>query len=438
MNGSSNSRAAAVAALTAVALGIACSPSGSAQRSLFGMGTGGGALVLVGTGGTTGGMASGGASVGGADTVGEGGALIITVPTQTLPPDACASSAFESHLLPTNVLFLVDRSGSMNCNLPPITDSAACEKNPVAADTGEPTKWSVITGGLSKSFDELAQVSGASAGLTFFSNDDVCGVQSTPNVPLQLLQKPQVDALVNALGNAKPAGGTPIVGALVLGFRHLHQEALALGNRFVILVTDGADSCLDKYAAQGVTGDVVDRLLGTELPKAASVNIRTFVIGAPGSEASRGLLSKIAFLGGTARSADCDHASDDPQPGTACHLDMTQTTDFAKDLGDALKRVTTGAALTCDFDVPMPGQGVKVDPELVNVDYYARGDMQDPAARVALNRDDTKPCDAGANGWQYIDDKTKIRICGPTCDQVRADATAKVIVSLGCPPRITR
>ena len=352
--------------------------------------------------------------------------------------DSCASAAFESHLLPSNLLFLVDRSGSMNCNLPPITDSASCEKKPVAAQAGQPTKWSVITGGLSSAFDELSHVSGTSAGLSFFSNDDTCGVMSAPNVPLQPLQKPQVDALRNALGNTMASGGTPIVGAVILGFKHLHQEARALGNRFVVLVTDGADSCLDKYAAEGVTGDVVQRLLDTELPKAMSVNIRTFVIGAPGSEPARGLLSKIAFLGGTARSADCDHASDDPKPGTACHLDMTQTTDFAKDLGDALRSVTSGTALTCDFDVPTPSQGVAVDPNLVNVDYYKGGDVTNPQSKVELYRDDTKPCDAGAEGWQYIDDKTKIRICGQICDQIRADATAHVIVSLGCPPRITR
>jgi len=102
------------------------------------------------------------------------------------------------------------------------------------------------------------------------------------------------------------------------------------------------------------------------------------------------------------------------------------------------RSVTSGTALTCDFDVPTPSQGVTVDPNLVNVDYYKGGDVTHPDAKVELYRDDTKPCDAGAEGWQYIDDKTKIRICGKICDEIRADATAHVIVSLGCPPRITR
>jgi hypothetical protein len=417
-----------------------CSPSKGAVG-----GTGASAATGGEGAGTAGSSAGAGASTGsggfvgaGGDPLGTGGTLITIPVTPVTPQDSCASAAFESHLLPSNLLFLIDRSGSMNCNLPPITDSASCEQTPVAADPGQPTKWSVIKQGLSSAFNELSKVSGVAAGLSFFSNDDVCGVTSTPNVPLQPLQKPQVDALSNALGNTTPTGGTPIVGAVILGYKHLHQEARALGNRFVVLVTDGADSCLDKYAAQGVMGDVVKRLLETELPKATSVNIRTFVIGAPGSEPARGLLSKIAFLGGTGRSTDCDHSSDDPKPGTACHLDMTQTTDFAKDLGDALRSITSGTALTCDFDVPTPSQGVAVDPNLVNVDYYKGGNLTDPQAKVELYRDDTKPCDAGAEGWQYIDDKTKIRVCGNLCDEIRADAMANVVVSLGCPPRVTR
>jgi hypothetical protein len=352
------------------------------------------------------------------------------------PPKSCATAAYQSELLPSNVLFIVDRSGSMNCNLPPTTDSASCEQNPVAADPTKPTKWSTIVGSMSNALDGLAQVPLTSAGLSFFSNDDMCGVQSAPNVPLSALGQTQVDTLKAAFANVTPRGGTPIVGSVILGYKHLHQQALAPGNRFVVLVTDGADSCFDTYAKQGVTGDVLARLLDTEIPKAISVNIRTFVIGAPGSEAARGLLSKIAYLGGTAQNPSCDHDSDDPAVGTACHFDMTATQDFAKDLSAALQSIT-GSARTCDFDVPTSnGDGGTVDPSKVNVDYYQGANQTDPAAHVELSRDDTKPCDAGAAGWQYIDGNVRIRVCGPVCDQIRADGNAEVVVSLGCEQRV--
>jgi len=179
----------------------------------------------------------------------------------------------------------------------------------------------------------------------------------------------------------------------------------------------------------------VSQLIDVELPKALSVNIRTFVIGAPGSEAARGLLSRIAFAGGTAP-ADCDHTSTDPAEGTACHFDMTRSSDFAQDLSSALQRITGTAALTCEFDVPQSEDGTPLDTTSLNVDYYKAGNLESPDAKVELYRDDRFACDAGADGWQYIDGGQKIRLCGPMCDTVKADGSGKVVVSLGCESRV--
>lgn len=392
-----------------------------------------------------GGAPHGGGAGGAGGSSGDPGLMVDIGGQGAAPPGVggdCGSSNYQSQLLPSNILFLVDRSGSMNCNLPPITASAACELNPVAADPTQPTKWSVITASLASALDLLASVPNTSVGLTFFSNDDVCGVSSKPNVELAPLVKngPQLAALKSALTNGKPKGGTPIVGATILAFKHLHEELQAPGNRFVVLVTDGSDSCIaggdggdahENYATEGVTGDVVSRLLDTELPKAATVNIRTFVIGAPGSEPARGLLSKIAFAGNTGKSATCDHTSEDPAPDAECHFDMTRSGDFGADLTTALKNIT-GQAVTCDFDVPKSADGKTVDVTKLNVNYFKNGGTTD-ADKTALFRDDTKPCDAGAEGWQFIDaDDTKIRLCGSVCDTVRSDLKASVVVSVGC------
>lgn len=160
------------------------------------------------------------------------------------------------------------------------------------------------------------------------------------------------------------------------------------------------------------------------------MNIRTFVIGAPGSEPGRGLLSKIAFAGDTAKSDTCDHTSDDPGPGAECHFDMTRSTDFGKDLTDALKKIT-GQAVACEYDVPTASGGQTIDPDKLNVDYYRSGGTTD-ADRVPLFRDDA--CTSGADGWQYTDPtaKTRIKLCGPACDTIRADLAAKVQVSISC------
>jgi hypothetical protein len=416
--------AAAVSACSAGPPTNAGSAGGTSGAGVLGTGAVGAGAVGAGAVGT-GAVGAGGDP--GFIIAGQGGGVPIAAPS-------CASVAYKSSLLPSSLLFLVDRSGSMNCNLPPTTDSAECEKIAKAADPSQPTKWSVIKGALSSAFDQLGGIPNTSAALTLFSNDDVCGAQSAPNVGLKLLDGAQVGALKSALDSVDPAGATPIIGSTILGFHYLHEVAQVRGNRYVVLVTDGADSCADQYAAAGVTGNVVDRLLDVELPRALSVNIRTFVIGAPGSEPARGLLSKIAFAGGTAKDPSCDHG-DDPAPGAECHFDMTRTSDFAKDLSAALQRVTGKAAMTCEFEVPKGKDGQAVDPSKVNVDYYKGGNVADPSSHVELYRDDTKPCDAGASGWQYIDGNQKISLCGQICDQVRADASAQVVVSVGCAQR---
>ena len=206
-----------------------------------------------------------------------------------------------------------------------------------------------------------------------------------------------------------------MVGAAVVAYQHLHQEARLLGNKFVVLITDGEDNC---DAAKLP-------LLQTEIPKATGVNIRTFVIGAPGSEQARSLLSQMAWLGGTAQSPTCDHAGTSPDKGD-CHFDMTTTQDFGKDLAAALQAIS-GRALTCEFDVPQAAGGARVDYRRLNV-RITRSD----GSVVEVLQDPNRDCTAGAQGWQYAQGNTKIVLCGSICDEIKADAKAKVEIVLGC------
>jgi len=329
----------------------------------------------------------------------------------------------ESTLLPANMLVVLDRSGSMNCNLPPITESADCEATPVQVDTTQPKKWEVVVGGLKDAF--VALPPSASVGLAFFNNNDVCGVNSTPSVGVNLLDTTQIAALSNALDSAPPPkGGTPIVGATIVAYKHLHEQAQVQGNKFVVLITDGKETC-DQDKVQ---------ILQTEIPKAVSVNIRTFVIGAPGSEPARALLSQMAYLGGTARSATCDHSGSALDQGD-CHFDMTTTQDFAADLAAGLAAIS-GQALGCELDVPAADpSGRPVDYAKVNVRYARAGDANDI---VDILQDPARPCDGGAEGWQYAQDNRKIVLCGSICDDVKADEKARVEVVLGCETAVVK
>jgi hypothetical protein len=235
-------------------------------------------------------------------------------------------------------LFVIDRSGSMLCNLPPVTSSLDCEQTPQRVDASQPSKWEVVTDVLSRSFELLIPAEPGlrvRAGLSFFSVDDVCGARSQPSIPMSDVTSAHVDLLRQSL-SITPAGGTPIVGATILAYKYIYQPTFT-GDGHVILLTDGADSCQAAYDATVGPGDHIADLIDVEAPKALRVGIQTWVIGAPGSEPARHMLSKLALAGGTARQ-DCDPGSDsDPTSGN-CHYDMT-TGDFQVALEDALAQI---------------------------------------------------------------------------------------------------
>ena len=338
-------------------------------------------------------------------------------PPVAWPDGACVSTGvIEASVRPTNLLFLIDRSGSMGCNLPPITSSAACEAKPTREDAAAPSKWEIVRDALKAAIESLPP--SARGGITYFSNDSLCGVQSTPDVALSPLEDAQRARLARSLDGVTPSGGTPLVGALILAFKHLNPDqtpGVPHGKRFVVLLTDGQESCAPDEAA---------RLLELEMPKAETAAITTFVIGVPGSEVSRGFLSELAFAGRTPSSPSCSHGGGDPLTGD-CHFDMSEHASLADGLAGALATIT-GRTLSCEISVPQPSGGGQLDYDKVNVAYVpAQGERE-----AIIGQDASRPCDGGANGWQYSDDRSTIRICGAACDRVRR--AASISIALGC------
>jgi hypothetical protein len=72
--------------------------------------------------------------------------------------------------------------------------------------------------------------------------------------------------------------------------------------------------------------------------------------------------------------------------------------------------------------------GGMLDPSRLNVVYSP----SDAPAEVVL-QDMRAACDDGADGWQYSEDMTKIRLCGAICQRVRGDQGGRVDVVIGCP-----
>lgn len=386
-------------AMASTALAAACGSDGSE----FGDGDAGGSSGSSGASGTSGtsGFNTSGGEGGGNDA--------------SFNPDAaCATSTVTAKRAPANLLFIVDRSGSMNCNPPPTTTSAQCEQFPITADGTKPTKWSITRDALKGAIATMPASN--SVGVTYFNVDDDCGVQTTPSVAMKSVDAAQLTLVNNSLNGVTPKGLTPIIGGVTLGYQYLHGQALT-GKKFIVLLTDGAETCAESQQ---------DSFVATTVKNAASVGIRTFVIGAPGSEDARAFLSQIAFNGLTARTATCTHAATPANVGD-CHFDLTSATvNLATELNKALETISR-EALGCEYDVPSADGGV-IDYDKVNVVYHPGAG----GAAQTIPQDPTKACEGGANGWQYTPDKSKILLCGGACTTVKADQGGNVSVALGC------
>ncbi len=331
----------------------------------------------------------------------------------------CVNASIRGQLRQTNLLFIVDRSGSMNCNLPEDGQSSAdCDKFPVRRFADRASKWELTLEALRSTFDALAQTGRVSIALSAFPIDgSACTVASEPQLPFVALTPTGVEAVMGHLSWLAPYGSTPLVGATVLGYQYLLDEMRRdklPGESFVVLVSDGRETC---------RANQTDKLLSTDAPTAlAKLGVRTFVIGVPGSENAREFLSGLAEAGGTVRSGDCSYG---PTPSDGnCHFDMSTTTTFSSDLIRALSAINA-EALSCSFSVPETTAGTPVDLTRVNVSINGQS-----VPFVA-----SQPCNAQTTGWQYTPGNASIRLCGAACADAQKPGT-DVSIILGCPTTI--
>lgn len=402
-----------LATLSLIYLGAGCGDDGAATGS---NNNGGGAA------GNRGGA---GASGGGLDiSVGAGGQPVQSVGGYG-GGEVCASDTVTATRAPATMLFLIDRSGSMNCNLPPIQSSQDCEVNPQKVDLNEPSKWEVTSQALSDAFAGLENSDPLpSIGIGYFNSDNYCDFPTQPDVAIQTLSgdaasDPQLAALQNSLASVTPQGFTPIIGTVMGGYNFLYTNKDSLdGILFVVLLTDGAETCDPNNLP----------LLVQKSGEAAGVGIRTFVLGAPGSESARAFLSQIAFNGETAVDPNCDH-SGAPADAGDCHMDMTLPgLDFATELAANLATISL-EALSCVFDVPEPAPGdPPVDLSKVNVKHVSAD-----GSEANIPQDYSVPCgDPSNQGWQYTSGNTQITLCGQACEAVKNDPGSTVTIVLGC------
>jgi hypothetical protein len=313
--------------------------------------------------------------------------------------DACVSDMATADAAPAVVQLVVDTSQSMSQN-PPGEDNS---------------KWNITREALIDGIDALPN--STALGLTFYPNTSNTGDMCLDNevaVPVALLDQGQRTDIEQELNGMNVGGGTPTHGALRFGGQTIGAADLP-GNKFIVLITDGVPS--RTIDCEGTANNPVDsQPIIDEAAGLLDDDIRTFVIGSPGSEDARSDLSEIAEAGGT-DTGGCDH--DGPN---YCHFDMTTADNLGDALRDALGAIA-GEILDCQYAIPTPPSGMVIDRNAVNVVYTpGSGDPE------TLSPDTTVgDC---TDGWEY--DGDNIVLCGPTCDRVQNDPTGSVELLFGC------
>jgi hypothetical protein len=99
-------------------------------------------------------------------------------------------------------------------------------------------------------------------------------------------------------------------------------------------------------------------------------------------------------------------------------------TDFAPVFDQIAQDIV--ARVACEVTIP-PSPNGTIDHEKVNVSWTTTAGVKRPFVQ-----DSARPCDGGADGWQYAEEKSKIVLCGQACRDLRADPGARLDVEFGC------
>lgn len=110
--------------------------------------------------------------------------------------------------------------------------------------------------------------------------------------------------------------------------------------------------------------------------------------------------------------------------GVICTGDWTQV------FQDITSAVVSGAQVSCELAIPPPPMGSALDPSKVNVKYQMGG----IAPGVTIPRVDSAAACGPAGGWYYDDNAapSRILLCPTTCSEVQSDPAANIKVEFGC------
>ena len=228
-----------------------------------------------------------------------------------VPPifESCVPGLFDFRRQTADVLFVIDRSGSMAWNL--------------AGQTVPPSRWSLLQNALNATLPSVQST--VSMGAVFFPQvpsdaSDVtqqCQTLLSPDVALGLNHANDILQMFNT---TMPVGGTPTFDALGVAQQVLESTAGRGDARFIVLATDGAPNCnggLDQNTCVCTSWDMMgnpncptstdgsylcldDTRTVAEITPIAASGIPVYIIGIADSTDPQfvGVLNQMAVAGG--------------------------------------------------------------------------------------------------------------------------------------------
>jgi hypothetical protein len=441
-----------VAFLAMLAIGCASKKTGDE------IATGGGSGFNVTGGAGNNGGAGGGGPTGGAPSIDSERNMSNLTQDEwdTITAGSCTGWTAEGEMVPANIVFIVDTSGSM--------------KDVSSNTTDGRSKWAITKTALEGALDTIPRLTSVGMLLwpnmmTSVNNNDVtncayCNPDGTPNpdgigmcvnvnalVPLQKMEakgSAHRQALADTLEAVSPQGGTPMADAynFAIDANYGGANSQVPGKKYAVLITDGQPTI--QLGCEGTGEERYPKDFGPVDQSIAgafqnSPFVRTFVIGSPGSEHQtlsgadgRGALSQAAIDGDTKLTPACQ-ADGGPNKDNFCHFDMSAAADFASGFSSALRNIT-GQVLSCTYAVnDSQLQGQIFNPDKVNVVYEVNGSTA--LGDLKLVGKATTPDCPEDNGWYMDPDDPNgktIKLCPLTCDKIQLDAGAVVNIRGGC------
>lgn len=355
----------------------------------------------------------------------------------------CVGAEAEGERVPATLELVIDVSGSMN--------------KTVAGNTprqGEASKWDTTKAALMTAVEALP--SSVSFGAVYYPNKNA--TVHSPNspgpanscinveasLPLASLGQPgsaQRDAFQKNIDSVYVENYTPTHDAYTYALNEQLAPFPGL-NKFILLITDGAPTIdggcrwprddgkafpLEVGTGDGSFDAVTAPIVADIQAARDEQGVRTFVIGAPGSELSvesstdmRPWLSAAAQAGGT-EVPGCSHNGPN-----YCHFDMSGSgSDFSSDLTFALASIAGQVSNICTFKIPDPPNGEALDENKTQVIVEWGDDTNQ-----LIYPDSIGECQG--EGWRYNEEDQTVETCGATCDRIKLDFKAVVHVSFGC------